>query len=49
MKLSREYHDEQKAKALETALQRMGYRAWRNPKRDGTWAVFWIEQSNWEN
>ena len=46
MKLSREFWDEQQAQAHERALQTMGYRAWRNRKRDGAWEVFWFEQLN---
>ena len=46
MKLSREFSDEQQAQAQELALQTKGYRAWRNRKRDGSWQVFWFEQSN---
>ena len=46
MKLSREFRDEQQAQAQELALQAMGYLAWRNHKRDGTWHVFWFEQFN---
>ncbi|MGA2590304.1 MAG: hypothetical protein ABSH32_10345 [Bryobacteraceae bacterium] len=41
MKLSREFTDEQQARARERALQAMGYRAWLNRKGDGTWQVFW--------
>jgi len=48
MKLSREYRDEHQARAYEVALRNLGYCAWRNPKRDGTWAVFWVEQLNQE-
>jgi len=44
MKLSREFTDEQKARARERALQAMGYRAWLNGKCDGTWQLFWLVQ-----
>jgi len=44
MKLSREFRNEQQAQAQELALQTMGYIAWRNLKRDGTWQVFWFER-----
>lgn len=42
MKLSREFIDEQQARARELALQAMGYRAWRKHKADGSWEVFWL-------
>jgi len=43
MKLSREFHDEQQARARERALQSIGYRAWLNRNRDGTWQLYWVE------
>ena len=43
MKLSREFKDEQQARARERGLQAMGYRAWLNCKRDGTWQLYWFE------
>ena len=46
MKLSREFRDEEQARALERALKAMGCRAWLNRKGDGTWQLFWFEQFN---
>ena len=43
MKLSREFKDENEARARERALQASGYRAWLNSSVDGTWLVFWFE------
>ena len=43
MKFSRQFSDEQQARARERALQAMGYRAWVNCLRDGIWCVFWFE------
>jgi hypothetical protein len=43
MKLSREFKDENEARARERALQARGYRAWLNSSADGTWHVFWFE------
>ena len=45
-KLSREFTDEQQARARERALQVMGYPAWLNGECDGTWQVFWLVQLN---
>jgi hypothetical protein len=45
MKLSREFKDEEQARARERALQ-AGYRAWLNCKGDGTWQLYWFEQFN---
>ncbi len=42
MKCSREFHDEDQARAHELFLKASGYRAWRNKKADGEWAVFWF-------
>ena len=44
MKLSREFNNEQQARARERDLQAMGYRAWLNRNGDGTWQLFWIER-----
>ena len=41
MKFSREFSNEQEARAREAALQRSGYRAWSKGKPDGYWEVFW--------
>jgi len=46
MKLSREFKDEEQARERERALLAMGYRAWVNWSRDGTWALYWFEQIN---
>lgn len=46
MKLSREFNDEQQARARERALQSIGYRAWLHHKCDGTWQLFWVERFN---
>ena len=46
MKLSREFKDEQQARARERALQALGYRAWLNHTGDGSWRLFWFEQLN---
>jgi hypothetical protein len=46
VKLSREFHDEQQARARERDLQAMGYRAWLNRNGEGTWQLFWIERFN---
>jgi len=44
MKLSREFKDEEQARARERALQAIGYRAWLNRNLDGTWQLFWFER-----
>jgi len=44
MKLSREFNNEQQARARERDLQAMGYRAWLNRNRDGSWQLFWMER-----
>jgi len=46
MKFSREFADEQQARARERALQAMGYRAWLNRNYDGTWQVYWFVRSD---
>ena len=46
MKLSREFNEEQQARARELALQAMGYPAWLNRKCDGMWQLFWLNVSN---
>ena len=46
MKLSREFKDEEQARARERALQAVGCRAWLNHKPDGTWQLYWYEQFN---
>ncbi len=46
MKLSRQFKDEQQARARERALQTMGYRAWLNRNGDGSWQLYWFEPFN---
>jgi hypothetical protein len=46
MKLSRDFNDEQQARARERALQALGYRAWLNRCADGTWRLYWFEPFN---
>jgi hypothetical protein len=46
MKLSREFKDEEQARARERALQAMGYRAWLNRNSDGAWNLYWFVQFN---
>ncbi len=41
MKFSREFRNEDEARAREAALQASGYRSWRTRKPDGMWEVFW--------
>jgi hypothetical protein len=42
MKFSSEYANEQQAQARQTALQGLGYSAWRTHKPDDTWQVYWM-------
>ena len=45
MKFSREFDNEDQARAREQALKASGYAAWRTHKADGTWQVFWMKRA----
>lgn len=46
MKFSREFENEDRARACEAALQATGCHAWRKQKTDGAWEVFWWVRNN---
>jgi hypothetical protein len=46
MKFSREFRNEDEARAREAALQASGHRAWCTRKADGAWEVFWWVELN---
>ena len=46
MKLSREFKNEEQARARERGLLAVGYRAWVNCNGDGTWQLYWFEEFN---
>jgi hypothetical protein len=46
MKLSREFKNEEQARARERDLLTVGYRAWVNRTGDGTWQLYWFEEFN---